>query len=134
MARQAENEAFELTSFLYGGNASYVEELHARYLDNPGSVSADWQEFFAGLKDNDEDVRANARGASWKRANWPIAANGELVSALDGDWGAVEKHIGEKVREKAQRNGVEISPEEVNRATRDSVRAIMMIRAYRMRG
>ncbi|MCG6859513.1 MAG: 2-oxoglutarate dehydrogenase E1 component [Salaquimonas sp.] len=135
MARTNEqNDIFEQTSFLYGGNAGYVEELQARYLDNPGSVSADWQAFFAGLKDNDEDVRANARGASWKRANWPIAANGELVSALDGDWGAVEKHFGEKVKEKAQRNGVEVSPEEVNRATRDSVRAIMMIRAYRMRG
>ncbi len=134
MARQSENEAFELTSFLYGGNAGYVEELHARYLDNPNSVSTDWQEFFAGLKDNDEDVRANARGASWKRANWPIAANGEMVSALDGDWGAIEKHLGDKVKQRAQGKGVEISQEEINRATRDSVRAIMMIRAFRMRG
>ncbi|MEC9344477.1 MAG: thiamine pyrophosphate-dependent enzyme, partial [Pseudomonadota bacterium] len=134
MARQASNEAFEQTSFLYGGNAGYVEELHARYQDNPGSVSADWREFFDQLQENADDVRANARGASWERSNWPIAANGELVSALDGDWSAVEKHLGDKVREKAQRAGVGISPEEVNRATRDSVRAIMMIRAYRMRG
>jgi hypothetical protein len=29
-------------------------------------------------------------GPSWQRANWPIAANGELVSALDGNWGQVE--------------------------------------------
>ncbi|MEZ5789956.1 MAG: 2-oxoglutarate dehydrogenase E1 component [Nitratireductor sp.] len=134
MARQEQNEAFEQTSFLYGGNAEYIEQMHARYQDDPSSVSADWQAFFAGLKENADDVRANARGASWERANWPIAANGELVSALDGNWGAVEKHIGDKLKSKAQSAGAEVSGAEVHQATRDSVRALMMIRAYRMRG
>ncbi|GIL00498.1 MAG: 2-oxoglutarate dehydrogenase subunit E1 [Alphaproteobacteria bacterium] len=134
MARQALNEAFEQTSFLYGGNAAYVEELHARYLDNPDSVSPDWRAFFAQLKDDSEQVRRSARGASWKRQNWPIVANGELVSALDGDWGAAERALGDRLKEKAHKAGVEVSAEQVNRATRDSVRAIMMIRAYRMRG
>ncbi|MEZ5871345.1 MAG: 2-oxoglutarate dehydrogenase E1 component [Nitratireductor sp.] len=134
MARQEQNEAFEQTSFLYGGNADYIEQMHARYQDDPSSVSADWQAFFAELRENADDVRANARGASWERANWPIAANGELVSALDGNWGAVEKHVGEKLKAKAQAVGVEASGPEVHQATRDSVRALMMIRAYRMRG
>ena len=134
MARQEQNEAFEQTSFLYGGNADYIEQMHARYQDDPSSVSADWQAFFAGLKENADDVRANARGASWERANWPIAANGELVSALDGNWGAVEKHVGEKLKAKAQAAGGDASGPEVHQATRDSVRALMMIRAYRMRG
>ena len=79
-------------------------------------------------------MRKNAEGASWAKPNWPVAANGELVSALDGDWGTVEKHIEKKVKEKAQVNGAAISDADVLRATRDSVRAIMMIRAYRMRG
>ncbi len=71
---------------------------------------------------------------SWQRSNWPIAANGELVSALDGDWGAVEKHVGAKIREKSAQKGVVASEADIVQATRDSVRAIMMIRAYRMRG
>ena len=29
---------------------------------------------------------ANADGPSWQRRDWPVAANGELVSALDGQW------------------------------------------------
>ena len=134
MAREQANEEFERTSFLYGGNAAYVEEMQARFEDDPQSVSADWREFFSGLKDEAEEVRRSARGASWQRENWPIPANGELVSALDGDWSQVESHIGTKVKEKATGTGKPLSEEEINRATRDSVRAIMMIRAYRMRG
>jgi 2-oxoglutarate dehydrogenase E1 component len=35
MARQESNEAFQLSSFLYGGNAGYVEDLYARYQTDP---------------------------------------------------------------------------------------------------
>ncbi|MGI9400361.1 MAG: 2-oxoglutarate dehydrogenase E1 component [Rhizobiaceae bacterium] len=134
MARQTSNDEFERTSFLYGSNAAYIEELQARYERDPASVGADWQSFFRDIKDAGADVERSARGASWKRDNWPIHANGELVSALDGDWGQVEAHLGEKIKQKAQTNGVEMSGQSITRATRDSVRAIMMIRAYRMRG
>jgi 2-oxoglutarate dehydrogenase E1 component len=134
MARNEHNEAMQQTSFLYGGNAGYIEELYAAYQDNPASVSEDWQKYFAELKDPAADVRKSAEGASWKRKNWPIAANGELVSALDGNWQEVEKQLGDKIQAKAQKAGSQISAEEVQRATRDSVHAVMMIRAYRMRG
>jgi 2-oxoglutarate dehydrogenase E1 component len=134
MARQEQNEEFEQTSFLYGGNAAYLESMQARYEENPESVSADLRAFFSGLKEDGATVRKSARGASWKRDNWPIHSNGELVSALDGDWGQVESHVGSKLKEKAHKHGVELSGDEVNQATRDSVHAIMMIRAYRMRG
>ncbi len=135
MGRQNQaNDQFSLTSFLYGGNAGYIEQLYADYQEDPSKVDDTWREFFGQLKDDAGDVRKNAEGASWKAKNWPIAANGELVSALDGDWGQVEKHISTKLKEKAATNGAAVSDEDVLRATRNSVRAIMMIRAYRMRG
>jgi 2-oxoglutarate dehydrogenase E1 component len=56
----------------------------------------------------------------------------------DSHWGvdekAAAKAVGEKLKKNAQAAGVEVSTEQVQQATRDSVRAIMMIRAYRMRG
>jgi 2-oxoglutarate dehydrogenase E1 component len=135
MARQNQaNEAFSLTSFLYGGNAAYIEDLYATYQDDPTSVNEEWQAFFSGLKDDPITIKKNAEGASWRRANWPEAANGELVSALDGNWRGVEQHFAEKVRSKAAASGAAVSADDIMRATRDSVRAIMMIRAYRMRG
>jgi 2-oxoglutarate dehydrogenase E1 component len=134
MARQDANDAFANTSFLYGGNAAYIEDLHARYQQNPSSVDAEWQAFFGALKDDPGQIRSNADGASWKRPNWPIHANGELVSALDGNWITVEKNVGDKLKGKAQKSGVELSAADVQQAARDSVRAIMLIRAFRMRG
>ncbi len=134
MARQDANAAFAATSFLYGANAGYIEELHARYQRDPASVEAGWREFFEGLSDDPGQVLAEAEGPAWQRPDWPIVANGELVSALDGNWPAIQKSIGEKIQKGANGRGAEISAQTVQQATQDSVRALMMIRAYRARG
>ncbi len=56
MSRQDANAALARTSFLYGGNAPYIEDLYARYEADPKSVDAEWQSFFASLKDEHADV------------------------------------------------------------------------------
>jgi 2-oxoglutarate dehydrogenase E1 component len=134
MSRQDANAAFALTSFLYGGNADYIEDLYARYEADPKAVDAEWQSFFQSLKDDARDVAQNARGPSWARPGWPPMERSELISALDGDWTEIGRALGGKVQAKAQGKGVELSTADVERATRDSVRALMLIRAYRARG
>ncbi|WP_316200555.1 MULTISPECIES: 2-oxoglutarate dehydrogenase E1 component [unclassified Bradyrhizobium] len=134
MSRQDANAAFALSSFLQGTNATYIDEIYARYEKDPASVDPEWQEFFKSLKDAPADVQKNASGPSWARSNWPVSPRDELTSALDGNWAVVEKKVGEKIAQKAQAKGVELSAADVNQATRDSVRALMLIRAYRMRG
>src|SRR5581483_8140221 len=134
MSRQDANAAFALSSFLQGTNATYIDELYARYEKDPASVDGEWQEFFQSLKDPPEEVRRNAEGPSWGRDNWPLSPQDDLTSALDGNWAVVEKAVGTKIAAKAQAKGVEISAAEAHQATRDSVRALMLIRAYRMRG
>src|SRR5207248_6526869 len=52
----------------------------------------------------------------------------------DGNWAETEKKLGDKVRAKAQGAGVELSATDVQQATRDSIHALMLIRAYRIRG
>jgi len=133
--RSQTNEAFANSSFLFGGNAAYIEQLYALYEENPAAVDAEWREFFGGLNDDAQSVAANAKGASWKRKNWPLAPQSELVAALDGQWPVNEKALADKIKNKTAAAGKgEISAAELQRATQDSVRAIMMIRAYRMRG
>src|SRR5512139_2123447 len=132
--RQAANAAFAQTSFLYGGNATYIEDLQARFEKDPSSVDAEWRTFFEALKDNAADVVKSAEGASWKKPNWPTRPNGDLVAALDGQWAETEKKIGDKIAKTAQAKGVELSNADVMQATRDSIHALMLIRAYRIRG
>jgi 2-oxoglutarate dehydrogenase E1 component len=134
MSRQDANAAFALTSFLYGGNAAYIDDLYARYEADPTAVDAEWQAFFQSLKDDARDVEKNASGPSWQKSGWPVPERSDLISALDGDWAEVGKTIGDKVKAQAQSRGVDIASADVERATRDSIRALMLIRAYRARG
>lgn len=118
----------ENAAFLNGSNAAWLERLFVKFQDDPGSVDEEWRSYFASLQETD----SLSDGPSWARDNWPVAENGELVSALDGDWPAVEEVISGKIKSHST-NGSR-SENEINQATRDSVSAIMMIRAFRMRG
>ena len=102
MSRQDANAAFALSSFLQGTNATYIDEIYARYEKDPASVDGEWQEFFKSLKDSPADVRKNAEGPSWGRDNWPLTPQDDLTSALDGNWAEVEKAVGTKIAAKAQ--------------------------------
>jgi 2-oxoglutarate dehydrogenase E1 component len=136
MTRQDFNQNLLQTSFLYGANAPYIEEMQARYEKDPQSVEQGWRDFFAALGDDPSSVEKAASGPSWEKANWPAQPKGDLISALDGDWPAIEKAVGEKLRAKAAEAPAGAAPSEADthQSTRDSVRALMMIRAYRMRG
>ena len=65
--------AFEQTSFLYGGNAQFIEQLYDKYLDNPSSVDPAWRQFFTTLQDGVEDATRGTTGPSWQRSDWPQA-------------------------------------------------------------
>ena len=132
-ARSVPNASFARTAFLDGGNAAYIEQLQDRYLKDPASLDASWREFFAQLEDDGAAVAKAAQGPRWKRPGWPAAGTDDLVSALDGNWAAVETRIGGKLKTQTGEAG-SFSQEDLLRATRDSVHALMMIRAYRMRG
>ena len=128
-SRSEQNQAMLDTLFLDGGNAYYLEQMQARYAANPNSVDPSWQRYFASLGEEAANAKKNAEGPSWKRDGWPAEPNGELTSALTGDWGAdatVEKKVSSRM--------AGASDEDVRQATKDSLRALMLIRAYRMRG
>jgi 2-oxoglutarate dehydrogenase E1 component len=135
MPRQPLNDRLLRTSFLGGANAAYVEEMQAEYERNPGSVSDEWRHFFESLNEDRETARMEARGPSW---GTPLAeieeGNGELVAALTGDYEASERSLRDRLQAKAQSFGVEMSPAASLRATQDSIRALMLIRAYRVMG
>ena len=135
MTRQEKNDTFLLTSFLYGGNADYIEQLYSRFKADPNSVDETWKSFFGKLEDSDADAIKSAEGPSWGRTDWPQTPRSDLVSALDGNWGEIAVKTEKAVTKKAQAAGVPAaSAADVVQATQDSIRAIMMIRAYRMRG
>ncbi len=43
-------QAYSANTYLFGGNAPYVEEMYENYLSNPGSVPDNWREYFDALQ------------------------------------------------------------------------------------
>ncbi|NVO12871.1 MAG: 2-oxoglutarate dehydrogenase E1 component [Rhodoplanes sp.] len=133
MSRQDANAQFALTSFLNGGNAAYIEDLYARYEADPKAVDTEWRVFFQGLKDSPTDVARSSRGASWKEAHWPVVEEGP-IRIFDTEVEEAATRLHDRFSAKANQFGVDLSVADVQQATRDSLHALMLIRAYRMRG
>ena len=104
----------EADDFLHGGNAVFIAELYEQYLCDPASVDESWTAFFAELKSNGRADRAPAP-AAWGRMRPQVIGNGHDAAPAG--------------------NGAVAEPGEGGRqATHDSIRALMLIRAYRVRG
>jgi 2-oxoglutarate dehydrogenase E1 component len=133
MSSQENNIVFQKTSFLSGTNSSYIEKLYAKYVENPASIPDSWRQFFEGLGDQKDNIIEN-QGPSWAPSNIKYISNGDLD--------VYEKYLptnlnGKSIKEKITEANKTLSNDErvdVERSTIDSVRAIMMIRAYRIRG
>jgi 2-oxoglutarate dehydrogenase E1 component len=116
---RSSNEVLEATSFLSGTNAAFVESLYAQYLENPDAVEPSWRAYFSGLGQNALSPTQLGRGPAWRRDKKPELAHGDLVGALTGQWPA--------------RKG-EASEADLHKAAQDSIRAIQLVRAYRVIG
>ncbi|MGB2200470.1 MAG: 2-oxoglutarate dehydrogenase E1 component [Pseudooceanicola atlanticus] len=137
MTEQSPNDVFHASSFMQGHNAEYLEQLQARWANDPASVDDAWAEFFKQLGDAEQDAKAEAAGPSWARADWPPQPTDDLTAALDGMWPVAPEEArgaGDKIKAKAAEKEIKVSDEAVKQAVLDSVRALMLIRAYRIRG
>ncbi len=85
----------------------FLTELHAKYQDDPASVDPEWRGFFASLGDAADDILAEARGPSWSKQNG---------TALSTTTPPAFNH------------------ETALAASRDTLGARLLIRAYRTRG
>jgi len=115
-------------SFLTGANATYVSELYGRFVEDASTVDPSWASFFRELNDDGRAILAELRGASWnKNGNKVIGAPEEEIPGA--------KKPGKDGKAAAPAAApVGPSPKELRQATLDSIRALMMIRIYRVRG
>ena len=136
MNDQSPNPEFKASSFMQGHNAEYLEQLYAQYAHDPEALDETWQEFFKAMGDDEVSIKKDAEGPSWGRRDWPPRVNDDLTAALDGQWVQSEdtQQIVEKISQVAEEKNIEISNDAIQRAVLDSVRALMLIRAYRIRG
>jgi len=100
-------------SFLSGADGDYVAELYARYLQDKTAVDPSWARFFEELGDDERSVLSELHGPSW------------IEDARAGGIGVAPRTNGAPAQ---------ASRDQIETAVRDSIRALMLIRAYRVRG
>src|SRR5437016_5214730 len=97
----------EGTTFLTGANAGFIAALYARYLEDPNAVDESWRRFFSEMGEDASSALAELRGPVWSKSS-PLVI--------------------------ADRYAAEVDPEALRRAAIDSISALNLIRAYRVRG
>ena len=110
------NTLYKKTSFLAGNNSEFIKEFYADYISDPNSLPESWRKFFNGLSDDEKLVYNDLNGPSWspeKKIKKPIVFSEKLHS---------------------EEISSDLDFKSVKQASKDSVRAIMLIRAYRIRG
>ena len=104
-------------SFLSGANATFINDLHKEWKANPNSVPKEWDLWF---KNNGDDVILDD-GPSWAKKNSQVIGAIDTVASVR----AVARGIAGKG---------DLSATDLRAATTDSIRAIMLIRAFRING
>jgi len=90
-------QQYGANSYLFGGNAPYVEEMYEAYLDNPGSVPDNWRAYFDAL----QNVPATDGSASRDVAHAPVIesfaqrakSNAFTVKASSTDLAVARKQV-----------------------------------------
>jgi len=120
MASNKDNTFFEKTSFLQGGNSIFIKELYLKYLKDSDSIPISWKEFFDGLNDSQEIIQKEILGPSW------VQHKNNLKNIINLK--------NEKKDEKIYSNRVPDIQKNSEKEKTQSVKAIALIRAYRIRG
>ena len=107
-----------LATAMTGANAAFLADLYARWVEKPDSVDPSFQELFAALNDDARAVLEDATGASWApRPRGGFAPEEAAPAPAKGKGGAPVAAPGASRQE-----------------VLDSLRALMLIRVYRVRG
>ncbi len=118
MSSSKDNTTYKKTSFLDGNNYEFINEFYSEYLSNPSALPASWRQFFEGLSEEQKLIYNDLNGPSWS----PEKRKRKRKITLN-----------EKNNENENSN-YDVNLDITKQATQDSVRAIMLIRAYRIRG
>ena len=117
MSSSKNNTVYKKTSFLAGNNSEFIKEFYADYISDPNSLPESWRKFFGGLSDDEKLVYQDLNGPSWS----PEKKIKKLATFTEK----------QKFTEETQ---ADLNLSSVKQASKDSVRAIMLIRAFRIRG
>ncbi|HEX8300603.1 2-oxoglutarate dehydrogenase E1 component [Sphingomonas sp.] len=118
-------ESLDFDDIAGGVSPAFVETLYKRFKTDPASIEAGWRQWFEGLENT-------AQGPSWAQPNWPPTETDALTAALD----PTQMEPAPKPAKAGAQAPTKAAPSEADiaKAAGDSIRAMLLIRTYRVRG
>ena len=117
----SKNLEYKKTSFLNKSNSAFIDQMYLKYINNDSDLSESWIEYFSGIEDEMEVVIKEINGPSWKPFSKKI------------DLDEIQKKIEEQEKKHINSNE-KFNFQVVANSNKDSISAVALIRAYRLRG
>ena len=114
------NLEYKKTSFLNKANSAFIEEMYVKFINKDPSLSESWIEYFSGVDEDMKILVDEINGPSWK----PFS---KKINIED-----VEKTA--KENEKNKDNSSKFNFQVIANSNKNSISAVALIRAYRLRG
>ena len=125
MSVTKDNSIYEKTSFLSKSNNAFIESLYLKYINSDSELPQGWKEFFDGLGDEKKNILNEIQGPSWA----PEKIN--ISKIIDQVKISIKEDQFDK---KDSSNKFLSSHKDYKKEQEQSVKAIALIRAYRIRG
>ena len=110
----SKNPEIEKTSFLTKSNSSFIENMYLRYIEKDKTLPVSWQSYFKSLDEEQSLVIKEIEGPTWN-------PNKKKINIINQE------------NEKLETN-INLNNSEIEKSKNDSIKAIALIRAYRIRG
>ena len=107
----SKNIEFEQTSFLSKSNSAFIEDMYLKYIEKDPSLPESWKKYFETLGEDLDLIVREIEGPSWNKNRKKI-----------------------NLQKKSDKNQNFYNNEEIEKDKADSIKAIALIRAYRIRG
>ncbi len=120
-------EGQDFSEIAAGVSPAFVETLYKRFKESPDSVDPSWRGWFEGLE-------SGPSGASWGNPSWPPSATDDLTSALDPTQMEPAAKLAKGPAPAAAPAASPAGQDDIVKAASDSIRAMLLIRTYRVRG
>jgi len=116
----SKNLEFKKTSFLSKSNSLFIEEMYLRFIKNDPTLAQNWKDYFRSLGEDLKSVAKEIEGPSWQPNKKKININIEKY----------KKELATTVESLSS----DINDQNSEQSKADSIKAIALIRAYRIRG
>ena len=117
----SKNLEYKKTSFLSKTNSAFIEEMYVRFLNQDPNLADSWKDYFEGIQDEAEVILNDINGPSWKPEG--VRINSNNIEKIIEKNGNASKDVSDKFNFQVVAN-----------SNKESISAVALIRAYRLRG